>query len=1374
MLEFSSLALSWHDAPWPACVVSLSLAAAGIVWVAVTAREERGLVVPALFGLIVAFHGSLSVLAAELSPAPHALKPLCCIPASASVALLLLGLGIMCLASRRLFLAGQALTITSAVVAASAALTLAYRDQVPFYEIALEIVLVAVSAAALLLDREDSLRSLLRGHDLGARSARTMLPLALLFPPLLDVATGVAHGARFGDAPQHALHTGLTASIATTIVLFFSSWLRRTDADRHQALLDLAGSESRMRLQIRRMPIACIVMDRSACITAWNPASERIFGYTEAEAVGHDIIDLLVPERSRSHVEGIRDRLLAGDSDAHSVNANRTKDGRELLCAWSNTPLINDEGQVTGILSMVQDVTEKLTTERNLRESEERYRDLVDHSGDLICTHDLEGNIRSVNPSAERALGYDGSTLVRMNVRDILAPDARMEFDSYVQALLREDRAEGTMTVITRDGSRRAWQYRNTLKRKHGQPFLVRGVARDVTEERIAKRELRSTEQRYRMLFENHPQATLVVDDETDAIVAVNEAAVRQFACKRDELQGKNVYEVLAPEERAEIARRRREPEPTRRFVDVRFLRENGPPFSADVAAAAITHAGRPSRLVVIADVTERTHAQSELREATWFNEEIIASAGEGIVIFDRNLQLLVWNRFMEWMTGQAAESVVGAGAASIAPFSEERVEAALRQTLTDGLMNILEFKTSLAEQDRWLLQVSLPHRNASGAVMGVIAVISDITAQKQTEESLQKSEELHRSIIESTPNAIFSLDLEDRFTSANRELCVLLGCAAAEILGRSLFDFEAFTWRREEWISTCAQARSSRAPVPFQCEARTAQGTTATHEGTVTPLFDATGAVTALSVVSHDITERLRTAESLKRLSHAVEQASEVIFMTDREGRITYTNPAFESVYGFTRPETIGNTPRLLKSGVYSQADYEQFWATILAGKAAKGEVVNRRKDGSFVTVERSVSPIFDAEGRITGFLSVQTDITDRKQIEADREMLQERMAHIAKMEAIGTLAGGIAHDFNNILAAILSFCTVAERSRDDEGRFRYALETIRRAVGRGADLSKRILTFARRAETKVAAVDVNFLISEVVKMARETFPRTIAIEAHLGGNVPHVIADESQLHQGLMNLFINARDAMTGGGSLRVSTATVSGDAARRSLPDTTDARYVEIRITDTGVGMSDETRQRIFEPFFTTKTDGRGTGLGLAVTYGAVKTASGFITVESEIGSGTTFSILLPAPVMEQPSAENAPAVVESKSGTETILLVEDEEAIAEVMADELRAHGYEVIAADNGFTALELFKEHEAAIDLVISDDGLPQIAGRDLFVLLRARVPALPFILVSGFVDPESMDTLNRLGVNQFLQKPYSIDDLLNAARTVLDAVNVPA
>jgi hypothetical protein len=661
------------------------------------------------------------------------------------------------------------------------------------------------------------------------------------------------------------------------------------------------------------------------------------------------------------------------------------------------------------------------------------------------------------------------------------------------------------------------------------------------------------------------------------------------------------------------------------------------------------------------------------------------------------------------------------------------------------------------------------PARLAS-AVRRAIDSASETRLNRLAEESRQNELRFRQAIEHSMEDGVVATDVDGRQMYVNPAFERMVGWSAELVGATPPFLY----WPEEErdGIERALQATLAGETPPngYELTFQRRSGERFPARVAISRLKDHNEAPIGWLAVVTDITERkaadaaIRSqAEALQRLSRAVEYAADIIFMTDADGTITYANPAFEQVYGFSHSDAVGRTPRILKSGHQSAELYEHMWREILDGDHFRREFINRTKDGREIVVDASVSCVRAADGAIAGFIAVQNDITEKKRLEQEQEQLRQHLVYLGKMEALGTLAGGIAHDFNNILAIVQSFCSVAERSADKPDRLANAIKTIREAVRRGADLSKRILTFARKSEFCIAPLHINQVIGEVVKMVEQTFPKTIKFATALG-DIPSVAGDSSQLHEVLLNLCVNARDAMPAGGTITFHTELVSPAVVRRDIPNAPLADFVRVRVSDTGAGMNDETKRRMFEPFFTTKST--GTGLGLAVAWGVVSAMGGFIRCQSEQGLGTSFDLFLPlAATLDEQAPNRAP---QELTGSGTILLVEDEPNLAEVLAEALEEHGYRVLLARDGTEAMSLFSELHHSLRAVVSDIGLPGVAGSDLFFRFRQIDESVPLVLASGFVDPALLEELRRAGLRQFLQKPYETEDLL---RAVASAIN---
>ncbi|MBU1423409.1 MAG: response regulator [Bacteroidetes bacterium] len=515
------------------------------------------------------------------------------------------------------------------------------------------------------------------------------------------------------------------------------------------------------------------------------------------------------------------------------------------------------------------------------------------------------------------------------------------------------------------------------------------------------------------------------------------------------------------------------------------------------------------------------------------------------------------------------------------------------------------------------------------------------------------------------------------------------------------------------------------------------------------------------------DITERNRIEEELaaseKKYKYLVENAVVGVYRSNLRGNILYANKAFADIFEFESPEELMAVDPD-KIGVDTLALYKNpsdryrlIKKLIETGIVPNQEIEMKTKYGKTKAVLLSESLDGDI---ISGMLK---DITEMRTLE--RQLIQAQ-----KLESLGTLAGGIAHDFNNILSIILGYADLLERAKLDPEKISQSIDAITKATQRGASLVKQFLTFARKTETIFESVHLNDIITEIENIMQETFPKTIVVSTELQKDLPAITADATQIHQALLNLSVNARDAMPKGGTLSISTKTVSGETLSLRHPKAEAREYVGVQVSDTGTGMDEATLQKIFEPFFTTKEIGKGTGLGLALVYGIVENHNGFLDVISELGKGTTFHVYLPVQEQTLEGFElSKVAEQDIPGGTETVLFIEDEEMLREIVKSTLISKGYTVITAQDGEEGVEAFSRHQKEISVVVTDMGLPKFGGEEVFRKIRAINPKAKVILISGFIDPHVKSELYKAGVKLFIQKPYMPYEVLINVRDVIDA-----
>jgi two-component system, cell cycle sensor histidine kinase and response regulator CckA len=474
----------------------------------------------------------------------------------------------------------------------------------------------------------------------------------------------------------------------------------------------------------------------------------------------------------------------------------------------------------------------------------------------------------------------------------------------------------------------------------------------------------------------------------------------------------------------------------------------------------------------------------------------------------------------------------------------------------------------------------------------------------------------------------------------------------------------------------------------------------------------------------------------------------------------IVYANDGFTRLTGYSRAEIMGRNCRVLQGKETSPEAVATIREAVGAGRPCFVELLNYRKDGTAFWNALSIAPIIE-DGRLTHFVGVQTDITAFKQME-------QQLRQSQKMQAIGHLAGGVAHDFNNLLTVINGCCELLRTDRDLGSNAAPLVDEIHRAGDRAATLTRQLLAFGRKTVLRTRVVSLNDVVTDFRRLIGRLIGEDVQLATEFRADPGLVRVDPGQMEQVLMNLVVNARDAMPRGGTVTIATrdAFLDEDYARRN-DDLRPGRYVLLAVTDTGCGMDPTTLARIFEPFFTTKSVGKGTGLGLAMVYGILKASGGHVSVESEPARGTTIQLYLPA--VDQPeTATSPPSRSFQPGGTETVLVVEDEDGVRTLARQALEAHGYRVLEASDGEAALQVCREHASEIDLLLSDVVMPRMSGRELGQHVANVCPRARVLFTSGYTD----DAVIRHGVYQsesdFLQKPFSIKGLLRKVREVLD------
>jgi PAS domain S-box-containing protein len=1116
--------------------------------------------------------------------------------------------------------------------------------------------------------------------------------------------------------------------------------------ERKRAEEALKKSEERLRLEVSRMPIGYVVWDKDFRVVTWNPAAEEIFGFTFDEAEGRHSYELIVPPEAQPHVDDIWRRLLAGDASAHSVNENQTRDGRTIVCEWTNTPLKQPDGTVLGVMSMVQDITERVRAEREIARVNRALRMLSDTNQALIHITDEATLLSEVCRIAVDAGGYR-MALVGFAEHDeakSVRPVAHAGVDSgYIESAHvswaddERGRGPGGTAIRTR------------------QPCIARSIPSDTA---FAPWWDAAIQRGYKsiialpLMSEGQTLGALTIcAGEEDAFDSREEEILKELA---DDLAfGITALRTRARRDQSEEALHKREAE----------LNES----------QRLAHIGGWD--------------WDEAKDTIWWSAEYYRIYG-----VDPNQPTPNYTQHLNAYTAESAQ----------------RLDALVKRAMETG--EPYEVDLELAHPraaTRWIVARGEAKRDAKGMICGLRGTAQNVTERKRAEQEILRLDRTYRVLSRTNEMIIRTRDRREIFDETCR---IAIECGSFVMAWVGVADEKTHFVRpvasygnagaylqtvrisandvpegrgptgiamREGRHVICRDIEHEPSMAPW-CQAALEMGYRSCaafpiHTGgrtvaTFTVYSREAGwfadeEIRLLDELASDISYALESLEkedrrllaeqalreSEERFRSFVERAVVGIYRSTPDGRFLMANAALARMLGFPSVEA------LLAENVENWASRSGYDRTVFKellereGSATDFQGTYTAAGGAIVSLRESARAIRDERGEISYYEGIIEDMTAQKALEA--QLLQAQ-----KMETVGLLAGGIAHDFNNVLQALLSLSEALRVQIDQPARFAATAADLHGQIKRGAALTRQLLLFSRREAPRLDRLDLNDVVQQLARMIRRLLRENILLSLDLADGPIPLEADSGQLEQVLMNLVINAGDAMPDGGRLVIRTRLVNADAT--------------MEVIDTGTGISEEVRARIFEPFFTTKAASKGTGLGLAVVHGIVANHGGRIDVESEVGRGTTFRVVLPALVVAEGGAA-APAPEEGKElpegAGERVLLVEDEEGAREGLTELIRMLGYEVTAVGSRAEAIAV--PSQPGFDLLLTDLMLPDVMGTDLAKELQHRWPELRILLMSGYTEDLELRQQISRGELGFLQKPFDLDVLARELRAALDA-----
>ncbi|HXN49628.1 MAG TPA: PAS domain S-box protein [Bryobacteraceae bacterium] len=750
--------------------------------------------------------------------------------------------------------------------------------------------------------------------------------------------------------------------------------------------------------------------------------------------------------------------------------------------------------------------------------------------------------------------------------------------------------------------------------------------------------------------------------------------------------------------------------------------------------------------------------------------ESVLLSLSDGVIVADRNGRFILVNpaarRLLSDVPTEVAASEFSARYGLYKPdqttlFPVEELPL-IRAIRGEVVRDVEMFVRRGESRGTWVSASATPLRDEASGLEGGVVVFRDITASKQNEEALRSERDMAAAVVDTVASLVLVLDKDGRILGFNRACEKTAGRTFEQVRGRFFWEVVLPPEEVDSARAAFEEARTGRFPGPVENHWVSSDGSRRLITWANTSLLAPDGSVEFVVGTGTDLTARRHAEDELRRANHmlrvVIETSPLAIVTMDFSGNVKSWNRAAERMFGWLEQEVLGQPFPIVPEE--DEAFFRDNLDRLRRAETIAGvERQRRRKDGTLIDVALWNAPQLDAEGRVIGGISVIADMTDRKRLE-------EQFRQAQKMEAVGRLAGGVAHDFNNLLTVIGGYTQMLLETMQADHPLRSPIEEIDRASASAAALTQQLLAFSRRQIVTPQLFDLNHLVASLDKMLHRLIGEDVELSTLLAPQLPNVKVDAGQMEQVVMNLVVNARDAMPRGGTITIRTEVAEFN--ERSPEGVGPGRYVVLSVADTGRGMTEETKLHIFEPFFTTKGRGKGTGLGLSTVYGIVKQSGGEVAVTTAPGEGSTFRIFLPALDRAAAAGVDGAPPPERKRGTETVLLAEDDAALRNLVRGILESRGYSVLLAVDAAETVAWCERHPGPIHLFLTDVVMPGMSGQDLAALAARLRPRLKILYMSGYTDHASLEHGVLDNGTAFLRKPFTPEILLAKIREVLD------
>ena len=1140
--------------------------------------------------------------------------------------------------------------------------------------------------------------------------------------------------------------------------------------ERASAAESLARKEERLSALFDHAADAILVAKPDGTIIQVNERACHSTGYPEHELLSLNIIDINAGLDGRQDLRHLLDDLSA-DQPVTIESQHRRRDGSTLPVEVKITRLDTAEGP--RILAIARDSTERIHAQEALRQSQGNLKAILDSTEQSFVLLDRTYRIEAFNQTAARNTEtVFGLSMGRgQSIFQYVLPRDEESFKEHFKQALRGQRVQVEKPF---PGGRWFSFTFNPIWDDGGNITGICFNATDITQRKEATAALQASEEAYRSLVERAPMGVFTSTSRGELIdVNTHMAQILGYEDKEGALQayydlGEQLY--LDPRRREALLEELREHGSVERFEYRAYHREG---HQIWLQMSARVSRENPDGTFVIegfsSDITQRKEAEAARRESEERYRRLVEGSPDIHYVYSSKRGALFWSERVRDLLGYAPDALKDDPYMwhdAIHPDDLPVVDR-LIGSFDEGTADFdIEYRIQDREGDwHWFHDRCISKRRRGDELL-IEGLVTDITERKRAQQALRHSEERYRRVLDTMNEGLATMDKTGRFTYVNDAFCTMLGYTPEELLRCSHLEVVAPS-RREEHRQYFADRKRGEARV-FETLLCRKDGETIPVILAGTPVLDEDGEFVGTVGAVTDITERKRAEEALREsetfLRQVIDTSPNCVFVKDWDGRYLLVNDTIAALYQTPKDEMLGKTdPELAGVDKLGPEEAEQFVAddreVITSGepKLIREESFTLA-DGSTRWFQTVKVPLAAGFGQHC-MLGVAADITERKEMEEQLRQ-QERLA------AVGQLAGGIAHDFNNLLASIILYAQMPLNDPDLAPSTGDALNTILEESHRAADLVQQILDFGRSAMMEVKPVNLEGLVDDAVALLRRTIPEDISLSTAFVAGPTTIEADATRIHQVLMNLALNAKDAMPDGGVLHIEVEPLAlASDADRPFPEMHPGPWVRLTVSDSGTGMTEEVQSHLFEPFFTTKEVDEGTGLGLAQVYGIIKQHEGFIDVETAVGEGTIFRIFLPcvtSPQVPHQSEVEPPA----RKGTETILVVEDADPLRRAIRAALESLGYCILLAVDGRDALQALSEQD--VDLVLTDVVMPQMGGQALLQALRREHPYLKVVAMTGHVFDQDPGALKDSGFNDALPKPFSIADLTQTVRAVLD------